>query len=350
MLLVDASILTIFKQADWPLLDSIHIAAHVMDASGLLQLSKDRPLLKSLSLELEAFGPAYTSAVGQGGWLHLKDLHLKGNLGTALGLGSLQLCQHLTRLDFYRSRLESADLAHIASAAWPSLKLLNLTGNNFKANFLQDLCKACMPNIEEIYIGDVSGCDAVDPNFELPAVTWSKLKAFDLSAAQIDEQIMFEMLKLDLPLVETYNLSANDGSPQMILHLVHCKLPNLTHLDLSWSCVDSSGVLNLIRAEWPCLTVLSLQGNGLNVEAISLLMSCTKWSSLKGLNLSQNSLGENYIISLSDGRSLPLRYLDNCTNFMPKWVKLQWHAIQYVDLSSCQRGFDLDGFEFIWPD
>ena len=224
------------------------------------------------------------------------------------------------------------------AGAWISLELLKLCDHHFQANFLQDLCKAYMPKIERI---DVWRCvrygDEItsDSTFHLQAVSWSKLKVFDLGGTKINEQVMCEMVKLKFPLLETYILSENDCSPKMIQHLIHCTLPNLTYLHLKGSGVNSSGVQQLVKADWPSLLGLDLSHNKLDVEAVSQLLSCTKWRMLRGMNLSWNYLGRDGLdMMLGPGRILPLQYLDR--HSMPEWVKLHWHAIHYIDLTYCQ--------------
>lgn len=156
-------------------------------------------------------------------------------------------------------------------------------------------------------------------------------------AAGVDLKVMSQLVNVNCPHLTVYDLTSAHCTKDMVCCLVSCPYQALTALNLSWGCLDLAGVQKLVKGNWPKLVKLDVQGNDLCSGAVSHLIQCGSWPRLVGLDMSRNPMSVFARIKVGNGQSLSLICLVRSAGTMPAWLQQNWPAIEWIDLSDCQR-------------
>ena len=269
--------LEVFSFAKWPLLENLNLKNTKIKETGIRGITKPKwPNLKTLDVSENFIYDTGLVILSSGNWPQLENLSLqKISIGeTAIG----------SMMDI---------------AKWPNLKALNIS-DNFISEGLKVLFSEKWPLLESLSLKNTWRANKIEG-----AMALSKglnLQVLDVSYNFIDDRGFLLLSSVKLPLLENLNLKNALIKQTGIEIMVNTsKWPNLKALDVSNNRISDAGLKTLFFGGWPLLEALNLRNIGLTVDGIESMVSISKWSNLKILDISDNFVYDTGLKMLSSG-------------------------------------------------
>lgn len=182
----------------------------------------------------------------------------------------------------------------------PNLKVLDLSGNSFGYNGLENIIRYAT-NVEKLILNDCNLSDNIRVLYDHPL---PNLRVLSLENSGINSDSIRYLCSSQLRSLTELNLSKNNLSYSVYENLSKCKLPNLITLRLSGT--GMSTIKWLIHTNFPSLKVLDISNNSISSEEVGNIVQMIE---LKSLDLSYNNLGNAGTKILAHSQSRSLEYL-----------------------------------------
>ena len=257
-----------------------------LDSASLTQLfSLSWPRLMHLDLSHTTLDAAAVASLAKGSWPQLARVSLSCSILSTTGFAQLaqRLWPRLRYLELASASTAPPDtlLAAVISA-WPNIRLLNLDGVQFGAEFAQALAKT-HSHIDSLHLRSVSLDRETLSGFKLASWPLTCLHLHN-STIGADAVAALALALCSFPKLHSLYLTHNQLDEAAAQQLTRGRWPQLQHLDVSYNALDNRAMEALAKGQWPKLTMLQLQGNTIDAVGVSLLVK-GHWPKLCNLRL-----------------------------------------------------------------
>lgn len=320
------SSLSFLQQPKWHQLQHLALDHINLSPQGLAQLvSVSWPEMRRLYLRRSKLGSAGMAQLAQGRWPQLQTLAIAHTgLDAAavahLMTGSWPLLKHLWLGQ--NADLDEKACGLLATAHWPNLRVLDLTGVKLNAACVHNLVQAHWPQLDMLML-EHTGVDA-DAIAELANAKWPLLTSLFLQDNAMGAQAMAQLVLAPFPRLASLTLCKNKLNAAAAKHLASSNWPLLSILALYDNYLDDAAMFHLAQANWPLLEWLHLEQNKISAIGIEFLTH-SNWMNFCELGLDRRSVSEQtYTLLQLDPTTLPGDA--HCTHYEAITAQRQTHS------------------------
>jgi len=329
---IDDESLEILALGNWPLLETLNLGSTRVTKKGLLNLIFKTKWSSLKEIICVPISEDFTKSLFKENWHCLEKLDLSSSEITQHEIEAIvNKFPQLKHLDLSDNpKINDEALQILTQASWPLLETLNLEETNItKEKSLSFLWNTNWPKFIKITLPvfwdfisqnlalsfiqkDLSQVEKLELTHLNPAyITLEtivnqhqcpKLKHLNISNSDISFEEFSGLTLAEVPFLEELHLEDTKIPLKGIEKIAsQSKWPQLKHLNISNNKIFDKGILALSLAKWQLLEDLNLKNTRITAEGIKIIVSKMNLPHLKKLNVSENSILDEGLETISSG-------------------------------------------------